>query len=553
MMRKILLLFAWASVWGANAQPAQETDFRSPFDFPLLLSANFGELRPNHFHNGLDIKTQGVTGKPIHCIADGYVSRVAVSHGGYGQAVYVTHPNGLTSVYGHVVAFARKIQTAVRDYQYDNETFTCDLTFPPEEFPVKRGEVIALSGNEGSSAGPHLHLELRRTDTGEYIDPMPYFKRYLKDTKAPRADLIGFYPIGGKGVVEGSPRKKLVDVTALKQPVTAWGEIYTGISGKDYMDGTSNFYGVHGVTLYVDSVEVFGSKTDMVAPDENRMINAFTDYDELVRSRRLIMRSHILPGNRLRLLRAGESRGVVRIDEERDYHFRYVLEDNFGNRSVYRFVVRGRRQPVPEYTPAGNRQLYWNRTNVVREPGMELVVPRGCLYEDVSLRTETQGDSASASLDYVLDAGNTPLHGYCDLSVGVRRRVVGDTAKYYIVQKYGNRRASMGGTYADGWVKARVRTFGTFAVAVDTVPPRVSPLGMGSWRANRNIRFKVGDAETGIASYKVYIDGHFVLFGLKKGVLVIQDPEKVKKGVPHRAEIIVTDYCGNETRKIYKF
>ena len=553
MIREFLLTFALGSVLGASAQPASDLDFHSPFDFPLLLSANFGELRPNHFHNGLDFKTQGVTGKPIRCIADGYVSRVAVSHGGYGQAIYVTHPDGLTSVYGHVISFARKVQQAVRDYQYANETFTCNLTFSPEQFPVKRGEVIALSGNEGSSAGPHLHLELRNTDTGEYIDPMPYFKRFLKDTKAPRGSLVGFYPIKGKGIVEGMSRKKLVPVTALKQPVTAWGEIYTGISGKDYMDGTSNFYGVHAVTLYVDSVEVFSSKTDAVLPDENRMINAFTDYDELVRSRRLIMRSYVLPGNRLRLLRAGESRGVVRIDEERDYHFRYVLEENFGNRSVYRFVVRGRRQPIPEYTPTGNHQLYWDRTNVVQEPGMEFVVPRGYVYENVSLLTETKGDSASASFDYVLNAGNTPLHSYCDLSIGVRRHVVSDTTKYYIVQKSGNRRASMGGTYENGWIKARVRTFGTFAVAVDTVPPRVSPLGMGNWRVNRNIRFKVGDAETGVASYKVYIDGHFVLFGLKKGVLVIQDPEKVKKGIPHRAEVIVTDYCGNETRKIYKF
>lgn len=536
-----------------HAQTAGEPEFSSPFDFPLLLSANFGELRPNHFHNGLDIKTQGVTGKPVRSVAEGYVSRIMVLHGGYGQAIFVTHPNGYTSVYGHVVSFAPKIQEYVRDYQYRNETFVCDIRIDPDVLPVKDGEVIALSGNEGASAGPHLHLELRRNDNGDYVDPMPFFKRYLKDTKAPIASLVGYYPVPGKGVINGSSRKKLVGISALRQPVTAWGDIYTGISARDYMDGTSNFYGVYSVTLYVDSVKVFNSTTDEVSADENRMINGFTDYDELVRTRRLVMRSYKLPGNRLRLLHVDENRGVVRIDEERDYHFRYVLEDGFGNRREYRFVVKGEKQDIPPYVEEADNMLYWNRTNVIQEPGMELVVPKGMVYEDVGLDTKVLGDSSDVSFDYVLDAGNTPLHGYCPLSIGVRHMPVADSSKYYIQQKSGKWRSSMGGKFEDGWVKTKVRSLGTFAVAVDTVPPRVTPIGQNGWRVNRNIRFSVKDTETGIGNYKVYVDGQFVLFGLKKGILVIQDPEKVKKGVPHIVEVTVTDNCGNEIRKQYKF
>ena len=162
MMRKLALALAlFSALCGRAQQHTAENCFTSPFDFPLLLSANFGELRPNHFHNGIDIKTQGVTGKPVRCVAAGYVARVAVLHGGYGQVVYVNHPNGLTSVYGHVISFAPAIQQAVRAYQYAHETFVCDLTFAPGELPVRQGEVIALSGNEGASAGPHLHLELK--------------------------------------------------------------------------------------------------------------------------------------------------------------------------------------------------------------------------------------------------------------------------------------------------------------------------------------------------------------------------------------------------------
>lgn len=549
----MILALALGGMLSAQAQHVQESKFCSPFDFPILLSANFGELRPNHFHNGLDIKTQGVTGKPIHCIADGYVSRVAVLHGGYGQAIYVTHPNGLTSVYGHVISFAKNIQACIRQYQYAHETFVCDLKFQPGQFPVKKGDIIALSGNEGASAGPHLHLELRRTETGEYIDPMPYFKHLLKDSKAPVGNLIGIYPIQGKGVVNGASHKKLLAIGNLKQPVHAWGEIYTGISAKDYMDGTSNFYGVHSVTLYVDSVQVFNSTTDKVLPDENRMINGFTDYEELTRTRRLIMRSYKLPGNRLRLLHTNENRGAVTIDEERDYHFRYVLEDNFGNRRTYQFIVKGKRQDIPEYKPEANEMLYWNRANVIQKPGMELVVPRYYVYEDVPLRIDMQGDSSLIAFDYILDAGRTPIHSYCDLSIGLRHMPVADTTKYYIVQKAGKWRSSMGGKYANGWIKTRVRSLGTFSVDVDTIAPQITPIGQGGWRTSRNIRFRIKDMESGIGSYKVYIDGKFVLFGLKKGILVIQDPEKVKKGVPHKLEVTVTDQCGNMARKEYKF
>lgn len=549
----MILALVLGGMLSAQAQHVQESKFCSPFDFPILLSANFGELRPNHFHNGLDIKTQGVTGKPIHCIADGYVSRVAVLHGGYGQAIYVTHPNGLTSVYGHVISFAKNIQACVRQYQYAHETFVCDLKFQPGQFPVKKGDIIALSGNEGASAGPHLHLELRHTETGEYIDPMPYFKHLLKDSKAPIGSLIGIYPIQGKGVVNGASHKKLLAIGNLKQPVHAWGEIYTGISAKDYMDGTSNFYGVHSVTLYVDSVQVFNSTTDKVLPDENRMINGFTDYEELTRTRRLIMRSYKLPGNRLRLLHTNENRGAVTIDEERDYHFRYVLEDNFGNRRTYQFIVKGKRQDIPEYKPEANEMLYWNRTNVIQKPGMELVVPRYHVYENVPLRTDMRGDSSRIAFDYILDAGRTPIHSYCDLSIGLRHMPVADTTKYYIVQKAGKWRSSMGGKYANGWIKTRVRSLGTFSVDVDTIAPQITPIGQGGWRTSRNIRFRIKDMESGIGSYKVYIDGKFVLFGLKKGILVIQDPEKVKKGVSHKLEVTVTDQCGNMTRKEYKF
>ena len=306
------------------AQEKPENPFISPFDFPLLLSGNFGELRANHFHGGVDFKTQGVVGKPIRCIADGYISRVTVTPGGYGQAVYITHDNGLTSVHGHLHKFMTEVEKVVEAYQYEHETFVVDLKFDETKFPLKQGEVFALAGNEGYSFGPHLHMEIRKTDTEEHIDPLLFFMNRVKDTTAPRATQVMLYPLPGKGVVNGSAQKKKVPLSNRQMPIEAWGQIAAGIKAFDYMDGTSNNYGVRSVKLFVDSVEVFGSTMESFLPDENRFINAWTDYEEHVAHNSWFMRSQILPGNTWRMLRANNAKGVVTIDEERPYKFCYV-------------------------------------------------------------------------------------------------------------------------------------------------------------------------------------------------------------------------------------
>ncbi len=542
----------------ANALQAQETTetpvFRSPFDFPLTLSANFGELRAGHFHGGLDIKTQGEVGKPIHCIADGYVSRVLITPGGFGQAIYITHPNGYTSVYGHVQRFAAIVEKEVEAYQYGNETYSADLRFEPHQIEFKAGDVIALSGNEGYSFGPHLHLEIHRTDTNELVDPLPFYTDRIKDTMSPRASAVVLYPQQGKGRVDGSQKKKEIPVASLNKPVTAWGEIAAGIRAYDYMDGTTNRYGVRSVVLYVDENEVFRSTVDAVLPNENRMINAWTDYGEYMKGKGWIMRSHMLPGNRLRMLHADDNRGIVTIDEERDYAFRYVLSDLHGNTSTYRFTIRGRQQPVEETPPRTKHYLAWNKGNVVQEPGMELVIPRGMLYEDVSLNGSVIRDTAAIACEYRLHDAPVPLHAGCPLRISLRRMPIEDTSKYYVARKSGKRLASVGGTYEDGWMKTTIRELGTYTVALDTVPPKVVPLDRARWRTG-NIRFKVGDGETGIHDFKVWIDGKFALFGFnaKNAELWMKHPERLKKSVPHRLALVVTDDCGNETRQEYDF
>ena len=538
------------------ALPAQEkpnNPFISPFDFPLLLSGNFGELRANHFHGGVDFKTQGVVGKPIRCIADGYISRVTVTPGGYGQAVYITHDNGYTSVHGHLHRFMAEVQQVVEAYQYEHETFAVDLKFEADRFPLKQGEVFALAGNEGYSFGPHLHMEIRKTDTEEYIDPLQFYTDLLKDTTAPRATHVMLYPQAGKGVVNGSPKKKVLALNGQQGTVTAWGRIAAGIKAYDYMDGTSNNYGVRSVTLLVDSVEVFRSTVDGFLPDENRMINAWTDYEEYATRNSWFMRSQILPGNTWRMLQADDEGGVVTINEERPYRFCYVLEDLYGNRRTYRFVVQGKEQAI-EPLHKGKHFLKWNQGNVIQQPGMELVIPKGMLYEDVDLNCRVIADSLDISFDYQLHDKPVSLHGGCPLVIGVRNYPVADMSKYYVARKYRGRKSSAGGSFKEGYMHTSIRELGTYSVEVDTVAPRVIPLNKPQWKTG-NIQFKIRDAETGIKDYKVLVDGKFVLFKFasKNATLSCMHPSRIKRGVKHRMEVVVTDYCGNVTREEYQF
>ena len=536
-----------------TAQEKSVNPFISPFDFPLLLSGNFGELRANHFHGGVDFKTQGVVGKPIRCIADGYISRVTVTPGGYGQAVYITHDNGYTSVHGHLHRFMAEVRQVVEAYQYEHETFAVDLKFESDRFPLKQGEVFALAGNEGYSFGPHLHMEIRKTDTEEYIDPLQFYTDLLKDTTAPRATHVMLYPQAGKGVVNGSSKKKVMPLNGQQGTVTAWGKIAAGIKAYDYMDGTSNNYGVRSVTLFVDSVEVFRSTVDGFLPDENRMINAWTDYEEYATRNSWFMRSQILPGNTWRMLQADDEGGVVTINEERPYRFCYVLEDLYGNRHTYRFVVQGKEQTI-EPLHKGKHFLKWNQGNVIQQPGMELVIPKGMLYEDVDLNCRVIADALDISFDYQLHDKPVPLHGGCPLVIGVRNYPVADMSKYYVARKYKGRKSSAGGSFKDGYMHTTIRELGTYSVAVDTVAPSVVPLNKPQWKTG-NIQFKIRDAETGIKDYKVFIDGKFVLFKFasKNATLSCMHPNRIKRGMKHRMEVIVTDYCGNVAREEYQF
>ena len=548
-------LFVLALGFTANAQ-----DWRQPMDHPIILSGNFGELRNNHFHSGIDFKTQGVEGKPIHAVQEGYVSRISVSPWGYGNGLYISHPDGTTSVYAHLQKFAPKIAAYVKEKQYEKESFRVDLTLSPQELPVGRGETVALSGNTGSSGGPHLHFEIRDTETEEPLDPLEVYKPLIKDTKEPKILGVMVYPMEGMGAVNGSARKlKLTPTTAPngKQTLTgnieAWGEIGLAVSAYDYMDNTSNIYGVKEVTLSVDSQIVYHSDLTRFAFDETRYINSYVDYEEWKEHHSFFMKSFIDPGCRLRF-REGINRGILTINEARTYHLTYCLKDAFGNTSQLSFQIVGKEQPIPEPDTEGTELMHWRSDNRFGAKGIRLTIEKGNLYDDLRFRYSAEEDSSALAAIHHLHNKPLALHRSARLCLRLQTDTLGNKQQYGVVRLLNGRKSWVGGTYHDGWVDADIKEMGSYTLAQDTLPPTITPLNPATWTQKQAITFRLTDNLSGVESYRGEIDGGFALFEMNsKSVVTYRfDKERLAKG-KHTLKMVVTDACGNQAEYTCSF
>ena len=338
---------------GDDAEPVSNhsVDYQSPVDYDIVLAGNFGEPRPWHFHGGLDVKTDNQEGKQIFSIADGYVSRITVNKFGFGNAIYVNHPDGLTSVYCHLKRFADKYEQL---FERTGKRDTLDFRYAEGQLPVKGGELIALSGNTGHSTGPHLHLELHDTKTWVMIDPMEKLAQFIADTVAPQAHSFMAVPVVGEGLFNGGATKQTFgfgqpDVKKhsttwmLSREFTAWGRVGFALWADDYSEATYNHYGVRYVKLLVDGREVFSADVSGIPISCQPEVNQWGDYDHWRHTRIWYMKSYREPGMRLPILHTDFSGGIVTFDEERPYHLTYMLRDYQGNTSQYEFTVIGQR------------------------------------------------------------------------------------------------------------------------------------------------------------------------------------------------------------------
>jgi hypothetical protein len=546
VIRVLLVFFLFPIVCYAQ-------DVAPPLDIPLYLSGNFGELRNDHFHSGIDFKTQGVTGIPVKAVKEGYIVRISVSPYGYGRAVYIVHPDGTTSVYGHLDHFATHVESAVRDSQYLKESFSVNLSFSPADFPVKKGEVFAYSGNTGGSGGPHLHFEFRNTLSERAIDPLPFFAYALKDKRPPEIQEIMIFPQKGKGIVNGSTERQAIALIRDKEgnqtpstPIKAWGDIGLGIKAYDKMDETTNIYGVKEIILKVNGEEVYHSVMDNFAFEDTRYLNSFIDWKEWKFHGSFFMKSFIEPCNYFDIYRSRQN-GIIHITEEKNHLVEYILKDAFGNASTLYFQITGEKTALPEEATEGIL-FSCSSDNAYTGNGIDLTVPWKNLYSNVYLKIDTVSDFTPFAPLYSLGE-RTPLHGYCPLTLDITRDTYPDKSKYGAISVVGKRISWIGGKYENHAIKARIRELGQFSVTIDTVPPVITPLNPVKWTANKRISFKISDNLSGIETFKGTLDGTFILFeyDAKTNTLFCNYDSKRMKSGDSTLLLTVSDGAGNQS------
>ncbi len=526
-------------------------DLHRPLDIPLVLSGNFGELRNNHFHSGLDFKTQGRTGFKIYCADDGYVSRVLVSPWGFGRAIYVIHPaTGLTTVYGHLESFSTKIDKVIKQEQYRREEFRVDMNFAPGEIPVKKGEVIARSGNSGSSGGPHLHMDVRETATENPIDPMPYFKQYITDNVAPQIRSIALYSDGG--VIDSCQNVAYRLPAQFAKPIEAWGRVIPGIKAYDKMTGVNNIYGVKYLTLTVDGKHVYQRVIERFSFDDTRAVHTLINFPDKVNKSSWIMVTKVPKSVPLgAMIETDENNGVLIIDEERDYNCRFVLQDEHGNKSSVKFVIRGKKTELPELHKKGTLFRY-NGLNTYNMNGIKVVLQPGTFYDDVYFNVASSNNSKYVSAIHSVGSVEIPLHKKFDMEIAIERDTLVDKNKYCLVRLNGKRQSAVSAIYKNGKMTAEVNRFGKYAVTTDETKPEITPQRPDRWAKRGKVSYKITDKLSGVASYRGEIDGKFVLFEFdgKTGTVSYKlEQSRVKKGRKHTVKMTVTDGCGNTATK----
>lgn len=528
--------------------------FRYPLDLPPSTAGSFGELRPEHFHSGLDFKTNGRTGYPVHAAYDGYVSRLRVQFGGFGNAIYITHPNGFTTVYGHIERFSPQLEQIVRKQQYDQQSFEVDFNLPPAQAMVCKDDVIAWSGNAGASAGPHLHFEIRDTQTEQTINPQ-LFGLTIPDRIAPALGTICLYHLGDAPFSEKTERQFLAVKGAaghyhLARPqlINVSGETGFGITATDMNSSSFNHNGIYSIELKVDGITVYTFAAERFAFDQTHSINAYIDYATFLTSHRFIQKCFILPGSKITLYPQSINRGIVNFNDDAIHDIQYVVKDIAGNTSTLNIKVKSSpaKKNLP-LAPEGATLFHYDRQNEFSADKLKVIIPAGNLYDDLNFTYSTSPEKPGTySAVYHIHNHFTPINDTFQIWIKPDDKIGKNMGKAVIVNASG---VCQGGTYDNGYIKAAARTFGDYYIKVDTLAPAIHPLnirnGINMAKMQR-IALKIGDNMSGIKTYSGKIDGKWVLmeWDYKTKILSYKFDKEITPG-KHIFDLAVTDNKDN--------
>lgn len=556
----ILLLFTYSLLFSQNEKFPQ---YPNPVKIPISLSATFAELRSNAFHAGVDIRTQGVEGKEVFAVADGYVSRIGVSPYGYGKVLYITHNDGFTSVYAHMSKFNRMITDFVKDKQYKDESFAQNIMLKENEFPIKRGDFLGFTGNSGSSGGPHLHYEIRYTKTQEPVNPL-YFGLKIKDTKKPVIKGLAIYPLENS-IVNNNDTTIYLNVNykegvySLDNSIfTVSGDIAFGINVYDQADGANNKNGPYSIELFADNELIFNIISDKYSYNETRYINSLIDYSRYIKNKERFVRTEIDKYNNLGLYET--RKGVVPVNQGDTINMKYVVKDYNGNKSVLNFTLIGVKLHVNEIddlvydTDSYYEVIDGNPLNITLKD-FEMDIPKMAFYRDVVIETTLSDTMSNIYSDYVYHIGNEeiPVHKKATLRIKPKTDYIGDTLLYVALLNTNNKFVFLGNKTVDDYIEAKTNVLGTYLIARDTIAPSIIPVNFktnSSISENWSLRVEIEDKETGIKDYAMFVNGRWVLadYDAKNKLLMYQIDNHIKEG-DNILKVVVTDMVGN--KKIY--
>ena len=520
--------------------PLPQNYFRLPLDGDIGLSATFAEIRLNHFHAGLDIRTGGDIGKPVYAVADGYVCGVRISPWGGGKILYLKHPNGYSSVYMHLDGYAGDIARYVEREQYKDHSYSLVRDIPEGLLPVKKGQLIAYSGNSGGSAGPHLHFELRMG--GRTINPLLFGLPY-SDNINPTLRGIRLYPDNGDPLPLGK-----------EDEVSVAGPFYLGIYATDAAPGSTSRNGIDHIDIHVDGTLFFRYTTQAFPLDSSRSSNAIIDFPHFLRTREPYLLTRSLPGAQGEWIPVCRGDGKLRFAEGSLHSIKVTVYDIRGNLAERSFSVRALPPLPPAESPAerGTYPVEYARPLKVNGEQMRLVLPANTLYANDRLRLLSTPSSLYPSPLCTVEPTVNALPPNKTYTLSIKAAEASDKA---VIVRVDGKKESAYTTRREGyWYTADVRDFGHFAVTLDTTPPRIAPANFkdGGRLKGNTIRVKISDNLSGINTYHCYLNGTWILaeYDGKSATLTINAGTKLKAG-RNTLRVDLSDLANNTTSALY--
>lgn len=559
-------LFFSSTIFGQffSAKKYPKDYFIYPVDARISLAANFGELRPNHYHMGLDCRTNQVINRPVKAAAEGYISRVSIAPFGFGQAIYVTHPNGFTTVYGHLHSFIPALEKYVKEQQYKQESWNVSLDIPRGLFPVKKGELIAHSGNTGGSQGPHCHFEIRDTKTDKVCNEL-LFGLPIPDNVPPSIVSLYMYD-RNKSTYSQTPLhlpiKKVngeYTTTSVIIPVTT-DKCSFGISANDKQSGSANPNGIYEAIIYLDNVPLSAFQLDQISYDETRYVNANVDYKTHAAGGPYIQHLSRLPGYPQGVYKDINGDGVIQLLDQNVHNVKIVVKDANENTSVLEFKIKRSATAGDNSDLPGDNRLEFqpNVVNVFENDSLQVYLPSSTLYDSVAFfhSEKTSFSPNSFSSVFSVFSGLIPAEDYFTISIKANKSVSEDLQDKILIERTWNGKTEVAKAHEHaGWYSARFNTFGNFELIADNEAPTIS----SNFRENANLSHAGNivitpkDNNHEIKNFRAELDGKWLLFSNDKGRSFVYDFDEKCQSGNHELTISVEDEAGNQTVKTFHF